>query len=83
MPYDLVRGSVARLAVAGQAIDLGALTCVGGAIAVDRVTDRLQDADPSCADGVTFYLARPSGVADFGSSSDGSLRLPSAAFVCP
>jgi hypothetical protein len=76
--YDLARGNLSDLAVAGGSVDLGALSCLAAA----HLTVQWScDAEvPTPGDGF-FYVARPAGAGSFGRSS--SLSPRQAAASCP
>ena len=71
---DLIQGSTANLGLSGGSIDLGDISCVQQGLLFDRVDDTALDGNPACNPGSVFWLARPAGNGDFGSSSDGSPR---------
>ena len=83
-PYDVIRGFTGNLAFSGGSVDLGAAACVAGGLALDRTDDIALDANPQCNEGSSFWLARDSGAADFGSASSGESRdITDPDPVCP
>jgi hypothetical protein len=74
-PFDVIRGALDNLTVAGSSIDLGSVDCVEGGLDWDRVTDWAADPNPACeALAAHYYLSRNTGDPDFGSDSGGRAR---------
>ena len=73
-PFDVIRGFTSQLNIAGGSVDLGAVVCVAGNLAWDRVTDLSADPNPACNDPAVFYLAKDSSAADYGAASSAERR---------
>jgi hypothetical protein len=73
-PYDLIRGNVSELQIAGGSVDLGEVDCVAGDLSWDRVTELARNVNPLCNDPLNYYLARESSAGDFGSASSSEPR---------
>jgi hypothetical protein len=73
-PYDVIRGDLEQMAVAGGSVDLGPVECVAGGLTWDRATDLSPDPNPQCNPSVVFFLARHTGASDFGTATGGEPR---------
>jgi hypothetical protein len=73
-PFDIIRAQLERIRVVGDSLDLGNVACVDGGLTWDRVTDVSADPNPACNEVAAFYLARNTGNADFGDTTNGETR---------
>jgi hypothetical protein len=74
-PFDVIRGRLVQVVIAGGSVDLGDVDCIEGGLDWDRVTDSSPNPNPSCeAEPVRFYLGKNTGDADFGTASSGEPR---------
>jgi hypothetical protein len=73
-PFDVIRGDLEQVSIAGGSVDLGPVACVADSLAWDRVTDLSADPNPECNQSITLFLARDGGDPDFGSASTGEPR---------
>jgi hypothetical protein len=78
-PYDVIEGELGELRQAPQGVDLSRVFCRADALAADRLT-LAGGLDPLTR--ARFILARNNGASDYGTSSLGNLRAPSAG-DCP
>jgi hypothetical protein len=80
LEYDLIRGDVANLAIAGDTVDLGAVTCEEQANGSGVITDTSPD---PAAQQCWFYLLRDHTTpGTYGNDSAGRTRIP-ASGDCP
>ena len=83
-PFDVIRGFTGNLVFDGSSVDLGAAVCVAGNLTLDRADDLALDANPECNDGTSFWLAKDTGAADYGTASSGETRdITDPDPVCP
>jgi hypothetical protein len=84
-PFDVIRGQLDQLQLAGGHVDLGDVACVDGGLAWDRVSDYSLNPVPRCVEvPVLFFLGKNSGDPDFGAASSGELRdVMNPDPVCP
>jgi hypothetical protein len=81
LTYDLIRGDITNLAIAGSDIDLGAVTCLvtadGSGVIVDTFGDPVTDGE------CWFYLMRDHTTpGTYGQDTDGRERIPDSG-DCP
>jgi hypothetical protein len=71
-PFEVLRGQIGLLGFQGGSVDLGDVQCAAWNLGVDRVTENSATPDPAgCDPAVVYYLARPSGAADWGAAGTG------------